>query len=217
MLEQSTKTPIIRNRVANNYRLGILVALCKPARQRMLLIPCRHRQNSSHTQKPPTVRLPSPQLLDEQVNLLAREAKEEQQVQQALSVQPRVRLHLHARLRVPRHAQPGLVDHQQVVGTVADGHDLRQVNLLLGGNLDEEVALALLADDGAPGLARELAVGDDNLVGVGIVDAQVLREPVGQRVEAAGDHGRLDTEALQRPDELPRTLGHLEDRSELVK
>ncbi|KAI6753145.1 hypothetical protein HG531_005314 [Fusarium graminearum] len=128
-----------------------------------------------------------------------------------------VGLHLHSRLCIPRDAQTCLIQHQQVVGAIADGNDLRQINSLLGGNLDQKISLALLANDDAFDLACELAVFDDGVVCMGIVNTQLPSEPSCQWLEAARKDCRLDTQSLQSFDQLWHTLGDVQDRSKILE
>ncbi|KZL75898.1 hypothetical protein CT0861_00981, partial [Colletotrichum tofieldiae] len=152
------------------------------------------------------------------LNLISGETKEVQQVQNALAVQPRVGLHLHHRLRVPGNTQPRRSHHQEVVRAIAYGNDLGQVNALLAGNLDQEVALPLLADDKSLDLTRELAgIINDHLVGMRVIDAQLPGQPARKRKESTRKHCGLHTEALQGLDQAGHTLGHVQNWSQLLE
>ena len=87
------------------------------------------------------------------VNLSLGQAQQIRDVEHALAdVQARGGLHLDLALRAPRDAEPGGLQHGDVVCAVADRHGLGERDVLGGREAEEQVALVLGVDD------RELRV-----------------------------------------------------------
>lgn len=88
-------------------------------------------------------------------HVLLRVAKQGQHVFQALLVDARRSLLLHARLGIERDTQPSLVQHPQIVGTITYGNDLLGCHALGLGNDVQELSLADTVDNRTHGLARQ--------------------------------------------------------------
>jgi hypothetical protein len=76
------------------------------------------------------------------------------------ALRSRVRRFFQLGFRVERDAETRALQHEQVVGAVADGDGLLDVDAFALGDGVEEVRLALGAHDGLHDAARELAVLD---------------------------------------------------------
>ena len=98
-------------------------------------------------------------------------------------------------LGVVGDAEAGGVEHVEVVGAVADRDHRREGYADIGGELAQCGGLAGAVDDVAHDAAGQLAVDDLELVGAGVVDAEVGGEAVGDLAEAA----RHDREAVAQP------------------
>ena len=74
-------------------------------------------------------------------------------------------LELNDRFRVEGQADAGLLQHRQVVGTVADGQGLLQRDALSGGHLLDEGGLPFGVDDGPDEFSGQdgTVVADDEL------------------------------------------------------
>ncbi|KAI6775690.1 hypothetical protein HG530_002448 [Fusarium avenaceum] len=156
-------------------------------------------------------------LYGQRLNLLSSEAKKIQEIEQTLSIQASVRLHLHSGLCVPGNSQTCLCQHEQVVGTIANSNDLRQINTLLSSNFKKKIPLALLADNNTRNLTRELAIVDDNMVGMSMVNAQLRSKPSCQRLETAREYCCLDSQSLESFGQLWHTLGDVQYRSQILE
>ena len=82
--------------------------------------------------------------------------------------------------------QAGDAEHRQVVGAVPHGDNLLQVYALLLGQLAQQLRLAVAIHDGSLYLPRHQTVGDVQLVGVHVIDPQVLLQIAGKVGETAG-------------------------------
>jgi len=79
------------------------------------------------------------------------------------------------------------------------------------GNLEQKSGFALRVHDWALDLAGELPMRSAKRVGVGVVDAELVGEPLCEGDEAAGQNGRPDAEALQGAEELSGAAGGGDD------
>ena len=94
--------------------------------------------------------------------------------------------------------RPGDLEHVEVVGAVADRDHRLQGYADLLGEVARRGRLAGPVDDVAEDPAGDHAVDDLELVGAGVVDAEVVREPVGDLAEATRDEREAVAEPAQR-------------------
>src|SRR5438309_11728845 len=83
-------------------------------------------------------------------------------------------------------AETRLLNHQAVVGAVADAKDAAMPQAQLLAGFDERLALGHRIDDGVADLARQLAAREDQPVGAHSVKADRPRDRLGEGQEAAG-------------------------------
>ena len=83
---------------------------------------------------------------------------------------------LHFRLGVERHAHAGGLQHGNVVGAVADGDGIGGGQAVHQAEMLEGRKLGLLAENGFRHLARELAIFNDEVVGLIGVKADAGRD-----------------------------------------
>lgn len=173
-------------------------------------------------------------------HILTVQAKQVEDICQAFAVQTSWCFELDPRLGAPCDTETGGVQHEEVIGTIANGDSLRKRNLVLGRNGFEEGAFLRGIDDWVSGdevagqelggrvdfklkdlsergMVVDTAVGCTYMVGDSIVNAELLGEPLGKRLEATAENGHLVTQSFQCAAELFRTLGDGENGLELVK
>lgn len=93
-------------------------------------------------------------------------------------------------------------EHGEVVGSVTYGDDLFEGDVLLGGDLAEELGFAGAIDDVGFDEAGDFAVFDVEVVGVDVVDAEALLEVASEEGESAGEDGGFVAKELEGRDEL---------------
>ena len=113
----------------------------------------------------------------------------------------------HGWLGVERDAEAGRGDHVQVVGTVADGDRLAEPDPGLRRELAQHPLFAGPVDRLPGDPAGKLAAGDLQRVRGRVVEAELGRQPVRDRREAAADHAAAVTQPLERPDQRARSRG----------
>ena len=116
---------------------------------------------------------------------------------------------LDQRLGAEGDAQAGGAQHGQVVGAVAHGDHLLQVDAFSGGDLPQQLRLALAVDDRLRHLAGDFAVDDLQGVGVDVVDAQQFLQPVTEPGEAAGQNRGAVAQRFQGGDQPVGAFGEL--------
>ena len=94
-------------------------------------------------------------------------------------------------------AQTGEIEHRQVVGAVADGYRLGDVDLLELAEQAQQLGFAAAVHHLAHVAAREFALLDFQLVGIYVVESVFLAQVVAEVGEAARQNGRLVTHALE--------------------
>ena len=95
-------------------------------------------------------------------------------------------------------AQSGQREHRQVVGAVAHGDGLCQIHLLHLGDEAQQLGLACAVHDVAHVASRQFAVfAHLQLVGIDVVDAELLLQIFAEKGESAGEDGNLVAVFLQ--------------------
>ncbi len=105
------------------------------------------------------------------------------------------------------NAHAGHPEHRNIVGAVADGDDLLERDPLAAHKLLEHGGFALSIEDGRQNAAGHYAVGDFQLVGVHVIDAEGLLQVTCKKREAAGENGGFVAEEPERADEAFRAVG----------
>jgi hypothetical protein len=141
-------------------------------------------------------------VLQQLLDLALGQAQQIDEIEHGLGdVQASGSLRLDLALGLPGDAEAGRLQHGDVVGAVADGDGLVEAEVFAGAEGEEEVAFVLGVDDGVGGV--ELAgegVGDwvgEEVVGEGVVEAELGGEPVGQGLEAAAEDGEGEAETFE--------------------
>ena len=89
-------------------------------------------------------------------------------------------------------AQSGLRDHRQVVGTVAHGNGLGEIDFLNLGDELQQFGLAMAVDNLSDVASRQLAVvANLQFIGIDIVDAVLALQVLAEIGEAATEDGNL--------------------------
>ena len=96
---------------------------------------------------------------------------------------------LHLRLGVQRHAHAGGLQHRNVIGAVAHGDGIGGAQAVHQAEMLEGREFGLLAKNGFGHLARQLAVFNDEIVGLVGVKADAGRDLRSELAEAAGKQG----------------------------
>ena len=122
--------------------------------------------------------------------------KEVDHAVQAAVAERHMRLMTHHRLGVVGNAHAGGGQHFQVIGAVARGKHLVGAQAQLAAQFEQPVGLGLRVDDVALDHASQPAVDHFQGVGDGVIQAQLLFEPVGEIGEAAGNQADLDALGL---------------------
>ncbi len=91
---------------------------------------------------------------------------------------------LHHGLRVVSHAEPGGVQHRQVVRTVPDGNGLLSGDPLAAGNLLQKLGLAVGIDDFPFDLPGHHPVPNLQRVGIYVVDAELVAQTLANVLKA---------------------------------
>ena len=91
----------------------------------------------------------------------------------------------HGGLGMKRNADAGGGQHRDVVGAVADGNDRVPADAKAGGKLVQGRKLGVAAENRAPHRAGKPAVGDVELVGPMLIEAERCRDAGGEGGEAA--------------------------------
>jgi len=92
-------------------------------------------------------------------------------------------------------------DHGQVVGAVADGGGLGEVDAQPIGLRDEGGEFGLTTQDGVPDRAGEMTVFNDESVGPVLVEPGLDGDPAGKEIKAAGHEDAVDAGSRQRAHE----------------
>ena len=105
-------------------------------------------------------------------------------------------------LGVKRDAGAGQFQHAEVVGAVADRHDLGLCNTALARHVMQRLDLGLSAEDRVRNLAGQLAVSFDERVGAVLVKADHRADAAGEDGKAAGDQRGIAAIGLHRRDQF---------------
>lgn len=97
----------------------------------------------------------------------------------------------HRRLGVKSNAEPGFLQHGEIVGSVADRQRLVGREAMGGGQFLERGELGRLAENGFGHAAGQAAVLDFQNIGAAFVEADGLADGRGEQGEAAGDQGGI--------------------------
>ena len=136
-----------------------------------------------------------------ELDLVAPHAQHEQDGVEVGDVDGGVGRLAHHRPGVEGDAEARRAEHVEVVGPVAHRHHLVERDPLLGRQLPHELGLGRPVDHRPQGAPGEAAVDHLQRVGVGVVDAQLGRQMVGDRREPARHDGGAVAEAAQGADE----------------
>ena len=79
-----------------------------------------------------------------------------------------------------RDAQPGQVEHRKVIGSVADGDRLSDVDIFNLTQQTQQLGLAAAVHDLADVTARQTALLDLQLIGINVIEAVFLAQVVAE-------------------------------------
>jgi tRNA dimethylallyltransferase len=125
-------------------------------------------------------------------------------------IDPRRYRRAHRRLGMKGNAAPCFLQHEQVVGAVADRKRVLDCDAELGRAFDQNIPLRLRPQDRFPYRAGQTAVRQERVVGVGAGEAEGLGYRVRKEVEAARNQDGAGAVGDHRPHQRARAR-HIAD------